>query len=254
MSNLDLTAFYSDKRRLSYNPTDYASNNRNGFKKLVAFDDRFYYVSNLLNKVVRESKREKLRMLDIGVGDAVYESMIEKDLLKKIEITGVDISKEQLKRAKEYLKNAKVVNLDNQKLPFKSNNFDIVLISEVLEHVFYPDKVVKEGLRVLAKGGYFVLTYPNSGALQIRLSLLFSGFSPLLNFSKNKEHIRFFNKSDILSFLSKDTKIKYYQGLGSFLFADWNFGRKIIMPRFLEIIGNKYLPQLALGNLLVFRK
>lgn len=246
--------FYSQEKRLSYNPINSIVLKRAGLRKLIAFDDRFDCVSYLLNKIIKESRKEKLRMLDIGVGDAVYESMVEEDLLSKVDVAGVDISKEQLKRAKKYLKVAKVVNLDSQKLPFKKNSFDIVLVSEVLEHVFYPDKVFKEGLRVLAKGGYFVLTYPNSGALQIRLSLLFSGFSPLLNFSKNKEHIRFFNKTDILSFLSKDTKIVYYQGLGSFLFADWNFDRKIFMPRFLEIIGNKYLPQLALGNLLVFRK
>lgn len=253
MKNLDLSDFYSDKRRLSYNPS-VNSLERKGLKRFLAFDDRFLSVSSAMNKLLEESNGRKIKLLDIGVGDAVYESLIPSYLFEKLEVYGVDISKEQLKRAGKYLKVSKVVNLDSQKLPFKDNFFDIVLVSEVLEHIFYPDRVLAEAERVLAKNGHFILTFPNSGALQIRLSLLFNGFSPLINFSKNKEHIRFFNKNDIISLLSKELKIDYYQGLGSFLFADWNFGRRLIMPRFLEVFGNRFLPQFALGNLLILRK
>ena len=254
MKNLDLSSFYSDEKRLSYNPVKNTNFKRSGIKKFIAFDDRFFYVSTFLNQLIKDSKEKKVRILDIGVGDAVYESNIPDELFQKIEIYGVDISAEQLKRAKKYLKVSKSVNLDNESLPFKSNFFDIVLLSEVLEHLFSPDKVLSEAERVLEKGGHLILTYPNSGALQLRLSLLFKGSSPLLNFSKNKEHIRFFNKNDIFSLLNKNIKIIHYQGIGSFLFAGWNFGLRIVTPRFLQVLGNRFLPQLALGNFLIIKK
>lgn len=286
MNKIDLTKFYEEKDRLSYNPRTSLLAKRSGFRKLISFDDRFVVVSGFLKKLITENKKEKVKILDIGVGDGVYESLLYKNLsafaeessasagfcsrrstrrryperklegasFKKAEFYGLDISKVQLSKAGKFLKEAKVVDLNKGTIPYKSNFFDIVIVSEILEHVFYPDKVLNDSFRVLKDGGYLVLTYPNSGALQLRLSLLLIGYSPLLNYSINKVHIRFFNKEDILKIAGIKRNIIHYQGLGSFLFGKWNFPIKIITPRFLEIIGNKFLPNLALGNLIIFKK
>jgi len=47
------------------------------------------------------------------------------------------------------------------KLPFKDNSFDIVLCTEVIEHVNNQKKVISEIFRVLKKNGYLILTTPN---------------------------------------------------------------------------------------------
>jgi len=54
--------------------------------------------------------------------------------------------------------------------------------------------------------------------------------------------------------LGENYQVMQYQGLSSFLFDKWNFYFKLPIPRILETIGNKYLPNLALGNLLLVRK
>lgn len=225
---------------------------RRGIRRLISFDDRFLTVAEKLESLIIKSP-VKVKVLDIGVGDAVYESLLSKEVLRKAEIYGVDISDEQLKRAEKFLIELKVVDLNEEKIPYKSGFFDIVIASEILEHVFYPEKVLIEAARVLKRNGYLVLTYPNIASLQMRLSLFFTGSSPLLNYTQNKEHIRFFNKADVLK-MTEDFAEVGYQGLGSFLFGRWNFPIKIITPRFLQVFGNKFLPGLALGNFLMLKK
>lgn len=254
MTGDNLSDFYNTQERLAYQPKEIFSKKRLGLKKLISFDDRFQEVTKVLSGIISGFPNQTIKILDIGVGDAVYESLLPSTLRKRCQFYGVDISSTQIKRAKKYLTVGKVVDLNNQKLPFIKNYFDIIIISEILEHVFFPDRIIKEADRVLKSGGYILLTYPNSGALQIRLSILFTGRSVMLNYPQNKQHIRFFTSSDILQMLGNDYQIIKHQGLSSFLFEKFSFFYKIKTPRILEIIGNKYLKNLALGNLLLVQK
>jgi len=250
---VELKYFYSQSERLSYNPKvgipGYKWHNR-----IISFDDRFISVKRHLERLVKEKKQKRLKMLDIGVGDGVYESMLDKRVTKKLDVYGIDISSAQIKRARKYLKEGLVIDVDKKKLPYKDKYFDIVLVSELLEHTFFPENVLKEATRVLKEKGHLVITFPNSGALQLRISLLFYGFSPLLNYSKNKEHIRFFNYRDILKLTDNKLKLLSREGLGFCLFEKWNFQLKIPTLRVMQIIGNKYLPGLSLGNIIIFEK
>ncbi len=249
----NLTGFYSAAERLSYHPKEIFLLKRIGLKKLIAYDDRFLEVSKILTDLITVSSK-KLKVLDIGVGDAVYESMIPANLRKKCQFYGVDISPKQIKRAQKYLFEGRIVDLNIQKLPYPKHFFDLIIISEILEHVFSPNEVLQNADFVLKPGGFILLTYPNSGALQLRLSLLFTGRSVMLNYPQNQQHIRFFSTKDILFMLGKNYKVINSKGLSSFLFDRWNFFAKIPMPRILEIIGNKYLKNLALGSLLLVEK
>ncbi|MFC1649105.1 class I SAM-dependent methyltransferase [Patescibacteria group bacterium] len=248
---MDIKRFYSDKKRLKYNPSKDLKT-RSGFRKLLSYDDRFDSVVSVLEDLV-SSHDGKLKVLDVGVGDAVYEQRIPKTHRKKMYITGIDISEEQLARSKEYIDKAIALDVDTQRFPFNDGMYDLVIISELLEHIFSPDKVLNEACRVLKKGGRLLLTYPNVGAIQLRSSLLIFGKSPLLNYPENQEHIRFFNRIDIISMLPKMIECQY-AGLGSFLFQRFNFPIKIITPRPLQVFGNKYLKRLALGHLLLLKK
>ena len=76
-----LQKFYSESERLSYNPVRSIP----GFKwhnKIFSFDDRFITVKKYLDKLVKKVDKPKIKLLDIGIGDAVYESMLDKESLK----------------------------------------------------------------------------------------------------------------------------------------------------------------------------
>ncbi len=51
-----------------------------------------------------------------------------------------------------------VCSLDS--IPKKASSYDVVLLTEVLEHVEYPQKVIDELHRILKKGGKLILTTP----------------------------------------------------------------------------------------------
>jgi len=111
-------------------------------------------------------------VLDIACGWG----RVSKELLKvnkKISIRGVDISKpfaqiynnELSPRAK-----AKVASME--KLPFKNNQFDLILCYETIEHVRNPKKVISEMRRVLKKKGKLILAM-DSGTLTFRIIWFF---------------------------------------------------------------------------------
>jgi ubiquinone/menaquinone biosynthesis C-methylase UbiE len=90
---------------------------------------------------------------------------------------GIDISKEDIKKAKQYLRANKFSPslcrvADAGSLPFPSNTFDLVLISDVIEHVGNPDKVVQEALRVAKKNGRVYVTVPNKWHPVVRYSFV----------------------------------------------------------------------------------
>ncbi|MCF8074936.1 MAG: class I SAM-dependent methyltransferase [Desulfotignum sp.] len=55
--------------------------------------------------------------------------------------------------------------------------FDIILCSEVFEHIPYPEKTIKEFSRLLAPGGSLVLTVPSNCLRHMDPFFYFSGFS-----------------------------------------------------------------------------
>jgi 2-polyprenyl-3-methyl-5-hydroxy-6-metoxy-1,4-benzoquinol methylase len=64
-----------------------------------------------------------------------------------------------------------------QPLPYSDERFDVVLSSQVLEHLYDPFSHLREIWRVLRADGYAIISLPNLSSLQYRLMLLF-GFMP----------------------------------------------------------------------------
>jgi SAM-dependent methyltransferase len=61
--------------------------------------------------------------------------------------------------------------------PFPGMQFDVVIASEIIEHVFAPDRIFSLAKERLTPGGLLLVTTPNLGAWYNRLALLF-GFQP----------------------------------------------------------------------------
>lgn len=100
-------------------------------------------------------------VLDIGCNEGLLLSSIGTRSKNAI---GIDIRSGCFeKRYKSH--NIKFINANAEQLPFKDEAFDVVIMSDVLEHIINPKNAIKEIDRVLSKGGFFLLTVPNKGAL-----------------------------------------------------------------------------------------
>lgn len=100
-------------------------------------------------------------VLDIGCGFGWLEYRL-KDKVKKI--IGVDINEDDIRQAKNEIKSDKVSFLvgSGLKLPIKSNSIDVVVASEVVEHLPKDSEEIffKEISRVLKIKGKLLLTTP----------------------------------------------------------------------------------------------
>lgn len=71
-----------------------------------------------------------------------------------------------------------VCNL-NSGIPLKNNVIDIVIATEVVEHIYYSKKLFDEIYRVLKSGGYLILSSPNVCSILYRIFWLFGRVPPL---------------------------------------------------------------------------
>lgn len=91
------------------------------------------------------------KVLEVGAGNGYF----SKQLIGKCDLSVLDISKHQLKRNPAKKKYEGSV----YRLPFENNSFNVVLCSNLLHHLHYPQKAVNEMERVAKE--YVVLSEPN---------------------------------------------------------------------------------------------
>ena len=139
-------------------------------------------------------------MLDVGCGEGrhIFGIMQEHPEMKCI---GLDMDNDSLHKAEEgyeYFKSISNVGAEFLKgsaysLPFLDNSLDLIVCSEVLEHLHQYNDAVKEIHRVLKPGGKFYASVPASWPEKICWAL-----------SKDYQnqpggHLRIFNQSGLVS-------------------------------------------------------
>jgi ubiquinone/menaquinone biosynthesis C-methylase UbiE len=108
-------------------------------------------LSNLQNKLGN--------VLDAGCGSGVYSFSLSK---KAERIESIDIDKDKIKYLNEVIKynNINFSEGDICKLKFRDKEFDLIICSDVLEHVKCDNLAFSELSRVLKNGGTMLITVP----------------------------------------------------------------------------------------------
>jgi len=159
------------------------------------------------------------KILDIGA----YKGELSK-FLSDVEYYPLDLY--DLRRK---FKNAIVQDLNkDKKLHFKSNFFDYVVCIGTLEHLFYPEEIMKEIKRVLKPKRIAILSFPNDVSFYMKILHLFNDLD--IPFEKLKfMHHWFFGINSIRKLVSKHFKVlkeKGYVGLyGRILLPQWLLDR-----------------------------
>lgn len=155
---------------------------------------------NFLTELFRAYIPEHAVCLEVGCGDGATAGPWLQGHGRAY--VGVDISEPAVRRAKSHDLNVALVN-DAASLPFADESFDVVLLIEVLEHLFLPNEAVKEAHRVLKRGGILLATVPNVAYWRRRADLALLGrWNPLgdhLSVEKpwRDPHIRFFTPASL---------------------------------------------------------
>ena len=135
-------------------------------------------------------KYNNCKLLDIGCG---WEARFLKSIEDYIEYgVGIDFKPPELKTEKlETIK----ITLEN-KLPFEDESFDIVTMLVVLEHLSYPEDILREINRVLKKDGRLVLTVLSRMAKPI---LEFMSYKlGIIDRAEIEDHKKYYDKNDLI--------------------------------------------------------
>src|SRR4030042_6765615 len=98
------------------------------------------------------------KLLDVGCGIGVFLQRAKTE--KKCSVFGIDISK----RAIDFVKSKEIDGLAAKipPIPLESNSFDVVVATELLEHVTNPLKTMRELFRVAEIGGLCFISVPDN--------------------------------------------------------------------------------------------
>ncbi|MEI7425179.1 MAG: class I SAM-dependent methyltransferase [Candidatus Staskawiczbacteria bacterium] len=210
---------------------------KNHFNSLVDYskkgkfdeDPRIKIMLGELNKILKINPNAKI--LDVGVADGY----IYRELAKKHKIFGVDVSDHFVKKARENGIEAFVCDLENEKLPFNDNFFDVVITGETIEHVVNSDYFLSEINRVSKNDSKLILSYPNINTPLGIIMMIFLDLPPMFAARFRAPHVRDWTKKTIKYALKlfgfKINKILgsgfYLPGIGYFKI----FNLSIFFPR-----------------------
>src|SRR3989344_5125973 len=136
------------------------------YSDYAAFGEEKYYILKVLE--VTEKLKPEGKSLEIGCADGSFSEKLKK---KGLDAYGIDISRGAIEKANKKGIKALAINAETG-LPFEDNEFDLVVATEVIEHIYDTDFLIKEMNRVVKRGGHLVISTPNLASLVNRAKLL----------------------------------------------------------------------------------
>jgi 2-polyprenyl-3-methyl-5-hydroxy-6-metoxy-1,4-benzoquinol methylase len=141
-------------------------------------------------------------ILDVGCGEGfTLNRLREKGIGKKLE--GIEYSKTAIELGHKMYPDTKIKQGNIYRLPYKDNAFDLVLCTEVLEHLDKPEDGLKELVRVSKK--YLVISVPNEPFFMFAQLVRGKNWSRLGN---DIEHINHWTMFGFPQFVKKNAGAK----------------------------------------------
>lgn len=112
----------------------------------------------VFDQLLKDVKLKNKKLLEVGHGLGFFSQEADK---RGASVTGIDVGKKLATLSKKRVSNGKFIVASADNIPFKDNTFDIVLCTEVIEHMDNPLAALKEIYRVTKVDGLIVITTPN---------------------------------------------------------------------------------------------
>ena len=162
-----------------------------------------FLLGNFFKNLVNLTKARTVdSILDVGCGEGfTLNRLKENGIGKKLE--GIEYLQAAIDLGKKTYPDIKITKGNIYELPYKDNEFDLVLCTEVLEHLDEPEKALKELVRVSRK--YLVISVPNEPFFMLAQLIRGKNWS---RFGNDIEHINHWTMFGFPKFVKKSAKVK----------------------------------------------
>lgn len=200
---------------------------------LWGYAKRLRFVRSAMREVFGDREAAAVRVLDVGCGNGSHLAL---PLAQEgFQVTGIDTDKHSIEHARSLAKDLRSAEfLVGQAEQLSATElFDVVILSEVLEHLKEPQALLSASVSQMAEAGLLIVTVPNGYGefeidswlfrmlhLQFLVDKLVQNTTTVMSTTDNQEsgHVQFFTRRRLRKLFAQNNLRVFREGAGS-LFA-----------------------------------
>ncbi len=202
----------SERMLKDYYENIYFQQLKGSYEKSYSKDELLYFhnnnsiISTCLNKIFNEDIKNK-SLLDLGSGEGWTLKYFHK---RGCNVLGVDFSSHGISKFNKpmlkYFIESEILEFIDKCIA-EDKKFDIINLTNVIEHVLYPEQLLASIKRIMNPDGVVIVTFPNDFS-SLQNLLLKRGKISNAFWVVSPDHISYFNK---LSFSELSARLGYKQ-------------------------------------------
>ncbi|MBM4305839.1 MAG: class I SAM-dependent methyltransferase [Deltaproteobacteria bacterium] len=192
---------------------------------------------------LRKLEGGPIRVLDTGCGDGVFIDLLHSH--SRVDLWALDYNLLRLKRAKSRFPEVRFSLQDLKQPSLREGKFDIIVMSQVIEHIPEDEKVLKILFDLLLDGGCLILGTPNEGCFLARLRNHF--LEPYIR--RTTDHIHFYTEKEVRKKIERTGLIIQGVMREGFFFplsrVNYLFGSHPFLFKLMDNLGKLFPSQVA---------
>jgi 2-polyprenyl-3-methyl-5-hydroxy-6-metoxy-1,4-benzoquinol methylase len=142
---------------------------------------------------------DKARVLDVGCATGLLGLLLREK--KGCFVVGIELDPKMAEQARKNLDSVIVTDLD-EPLMLDFDMFDVIVCSDILEHLKNPARLLKKLECNLSADGFYLISVPNIAFIKIRFDLLMGKF----DYNRqggilDETHLRFYTRKTLVDLL-----------------------------------------------------